>query len=120
MCENLSENEARLLILEQIQFLRVLTRKLRFSVNMWSQKGHKYWKQSYLQPWNVSQMCHIYEYWKSRSFEYEKISLSPDCKFLAKKRGNREKFEVVLCGGPNLKIVQHIITIKLGVVSKFE
>ena len=42
LCENLSESEAKFLILEQTQFLSVLTRKLRFSVNMRSQKGHKY------------------------------------------------------------------------------
>ena len=40
--ENVIEKEARLVILGQIQFLRVLTRKLGFSVNMRSQKGHKY------------------------------------------------------------------------------
>ena len=45
LCENFNENEARLLILGQSQFLRGLTRKLRFSVNMRSQKGHKYWTQ---------------------------------------------------------------------------
>ena len=43
--EDLSKNEARPWILEQIQFLRVLTRKLRFSVDMRSQKSHRYWTQ---------------------------------------------------------------------------
>ena len=45
LCENSSKNKARLLILEQTQFLRVLTRKYWFSVNMPSQKGHNYWTQ---------------------------------------------------------------------------
>ena len=40
LCENVSENKARLAILRQIQFIEVLTRKLRFSVNMRSQKGY--------------------------------------------------------------------------------
>ena len=44
-CENLSENEAELLILEHIQYLRVLTRKLWFLANMQPQKGHKFWRQ---------------------------------------------------------------------------
>ena len=39
--ENLIENKTRLVILGQIQFLRVFTRKLGFLVNMRSQKGHE-------------------------------------------------------------------------------
>ena len=45
LCQNLSENESKLLILLHIQFLRVLTRKSWFSTNMLYQNGHGFWTQ---------------------------------------------------------------------------
>ena len=45
LCQSLSENESKLLILQHIQFLRVLTRKFCFSTNVPYQNGHEFWTQ---------------------------------------------------------------------------
>ena len=92
-CENLSENKAKFLILEQTQYFRVLTRIYWFSVNMPSQKGHNYWTQP---PKTIFQNGpHIF----ILKAKCEKIFVSPDWKILSQKSGDRGKFEVFLCVG---------------------
>ena len=91
MCENLIENEARLVILGPIQILRVLTRKPAFSVIMRSQKGHKYWTQLPTTMKFCKNVPHIYISWKPRSFKCENILVSPDWEIFGQKSGKSGK-----------------------------
>ena len=125
MCENLSENEARLLILEQTQFLRVLIRKLGFLVNMPFQKSHKYWMQLPTTMKFCENLPHMYilkgnkfQVWKNMS----KSRLENCWPKIGESGGNLMFFFV---GGSNLKICEnqlfkHIFTVKMDIVSKFE
>ena len=75
-CENLSENEAKFLILEQTRFLRVLTRKYWFSVNMPSTKGHNYWTQLPTTMKFCQNVPHMYIL-KARKFQVWKNIIMP-------------------------------------------
>ena len=123
MCENLIENKFRLVILGQIQFLRVLTRKLRILVNMRSQKGHKYWTQLPTTMKFCQNVPHIYIL-KAKKFQVWKyISKSRLENFWLKIGEIGENLKFFFVGDPNLKIFelylfQHIYIIKMGDVSK--
>ena len=78
------------MILEQTQFLRVLTRKYWFSVNMPSQKGHNYWTQppETMKFWK--NVPHIYIL-KAKTFKSEKILVCPGWEILGQKSGESGK-----------------------------
>ena len=60
--ENLSENEAKLLILQNISFLMILARKFWAFEQRSISNGHKFWTQLPKRPWNASKICIISTY----------------------------------------------------------
>ena len=98
-CENLSENEAKFLILEQTRFLRVLTRKYWFSVNMPSTKGHNYWTQLPTTMKFCQNVPHMYIL-KAKKFQvWKNISKPRLGNFGQKIGGNGENLKFYLRGG---------------------
>ena len=116
-CENLSENEAKFLILEQTRFLRVLTRKDWFSVNMPSTKGHNYWTQLPTTMKFCQNVPHMY------ILEAHKFQVWTNISILVKNRRKWGKFSFcslwVVKIGKFLKLFQYISTIEMVVLSKF-
>ena len=90
MCENLSENEAKFLILEQTHFLRILNRKYWFSVNVPSQNSHNYSTQ---QP-KTMKLCqnvpHMYIF-KANKFQVWKNISKPQLENFGPKMGELGK-----------------------------
>ena len=105
-CENLSENEAKFLILEQTRFLRVLTRKYWFSVNMPSTKGHNYWTQLPTTMKFCQNVPHMYIL-KAKKFQVWKyISKSRLGNFWPKIGEIGENLRFFFLRGQNLKIFE--------------
>ena len=92
-CENLSENEAKFLILEQTRFSRVLTIKYWFSVNMPSTKGHNYWTQLPTTMKSCQNVPHMYILKANKLQVCTNIRKSRFGNFWQKKGRNRGKFE---------------------------
>jgi len=105
-CENLSENEAKSLILEQTRFLRVLTRKYWFSVNMPSTKGHNYWTQLPTTMKFCQNVPHMYIL-KAKKFQvWKNISKPRLGNFGQKIGGIGENLKFFSVGGPKMKIFE--------------